>query len=913
MTSAEIRKSFLDFFREKNHTIVPSASLLPSSPNLLFTNAGMNQFVPIFLGEQAPNLGKWAGAEIGSDRRAADTQKCIRAGGKHNDLEEVGLDTYHHTFFEMLGNWSFGDYFKAEAIKWAWELVVERWGFPPKRLYATVYKPSENDPGEFDLEAHDHWAALFRSAGLDPRVHIIHGNKKDNFWMMGDTGPCGPCSELHVDLTPAGDTQGRLVNAGDARCIEIWNLVFIQYNANADGTFVDLPEKHVDTGMGFERVTSIIQGTKRFSDFENARISNYETDIFHPLFEEIGRLCGLRYASTLPKPGSTGDTAQERNDVAFRVIADHIRTLSFAIADGIHPGNSDRSYVLRRILRRAVRYGRNLGFREPFFYKLVPTLERTMGRVFPELTKNLAQVQDILQREELAFHKTLDKGLALFEEVAQQMQAGQTIPGTIAFKLYDEQGFPLDLTQLLARERALSVDEQGFEAMMQQQRTRARASQKKKTIELSQIETKTPTHFCGYNTSEVDGQVLEVVALNEGAVVVLDRSVFYAELGGQVGDSGVMTQGQKTFRVLTTQKSGDVWLHHVDGHETPSPGDSVHLAIDLPRRRAIERHHTATHLLHWALHEVIGPELTQKGSYVGPDKLTFDFNSAPLTPSQIRDVERVVNERIVENGRVSDVELPYNDVRNRHDVLQFFGDKYGDTVRVVQIGGVAQALDGYSMELCGGTHTRATGEIGLFRILSEVAVAAGIRRIEAVAGMPAYATQSSDAERLRAIAALLNAPLGEIEAKIEALIAQRRELEKTLKAYAQRQAAADAKRLLEKAEPLGSLPSIIANYGEADAETLQCVIEALKSKFEGVIVLASAAQNSAFLAAAVSSAYTQKIQAGKIIQHIAPVVDGRGGGKAEFARGAGKNVSKIAEALEVARRFVADAMRAETP
>ncbi len=907
MTSAEIRKSFLDFFREKNHTIVPSASLLPASPNLLFTNAGMNQFVPIFLGEQTPNLSKWAGAQAGSDRRAADTQKCIRAGGKHNDLEEVGLDTYHHTFFEMLGNWSFGDYFKAEAIQWAWELVVERWGFPPKRLYATVYRPGSNDPGEFDQEAHDHWAALFRAAGLDPQVHLIDGNKKDNFWMMGDTGPCGPCSELHVDLTPAGDTKGRLVNAGDARCMEIWNLVFIQYNANTDGTFAELPEKHVDTGMGFERVTSIIQGTKHFSDFKNARISNYETDIFHPLFEEIGRLSGLTYRSTLPKHGSTGETLQERNDVAFRVIADHIRTLSFAIADGIQPGNTDRGYVLRRILRRAVRYGRNLGFKEPFFHKLVPTLERTMGATFPELTKNLAHVEDVLRREEIAFLKTLDKGLALFEEEAKRMPPGGTIPGSSAFKLYDEQGFPLDLTQLLARERGLNVDEQGFEAMMQQQRARARASQKKKTIELSQIETKTPTQFHGYNNAEVDAQVLEVVALKEGSVVVLDRSVFYAELGGQVGDTGVITTHDKVFRVLHTQKSGDVWLHHLEGNEAPVPGDAVHLAIDLPRRRAVERHHTATHLLHWALHEILGPDATQKGSYVGHDKLTFDFNSTPLTPSQIKDVERVINERIIENAIVSDMELPYTDVRNRHEILQFFGDKYGDTVRVVQIGGTPQALDGYSMELCGGTHTRATGEIGLFRVVSEGAVAAGIRRIEAVAGLPAYETQSSDAERLCAIAALLNAPLGELEAKIESLLAQRRELEKTLKAYAQRQAAADAKRLLEKPATLGVLPAIIVHYGEADGETLQYVLDALKGQFEGVMVLASSSQNTVFLAAAVSSAYTKKIQAGKIIQQIAPIVDGRGGGKADFARGGGKNVSKIAEALEVAKQIVAGA------
>src|SRR5213075_2419914 len=409
MTAAEIRQSFLDFFREKEHTIVPSASLLPDSPNLLFTNAGMNQFVPIFLGQQKP---AW------SPPRTADTQKCIRAGGKHNDLEDVGFDTYHHTFFEMLGNWSFGDYFKKEAIEWAWELVVERWKFPPARLYATVYNPdkSKNDPSEFDQEAYDHWARLFTAAGLDPKTHIVNGNKKDNFWMMGETGPCGPCSEIHVDLTPQGDTRRALVNKGTAECIEIWNLVFIQFNANPDGTFSPLPARHVDTGMGFERVTGIIQNTKYFTDFSRV-ISNYETDIFRPIFDKLEELSGKKYGSTLPPSGSeiSNLEPQIQTDIAFRVIADHIRTLSFAIADGIQPGNTDRNYVLRRILRRAVRYGRTLGFHEPFFYKLVDVLADTMGEVFPEIRARKKQVQEVIRTEEEAFNKTLDRGIRLFE------------------------------------------------------------------------------------------------------------------------------------------------------------------------------------------------------------------------------------------------------------------------------------------------------------------------------------------------------------------------------------------------------------------------------------------------------------------------------------------------------------------
>src|SRR6185369_817312 len=416
MTSAEIRQSFLDFFKSKGHTIVPSSSLLPDSPNLLFTNAGMNQFVPIFLGQRAPDVSKWPGALPGKDTRATDTQKCIRAGGKHNDLEDVGLDTYHHTFFEMLGNWSFGDYFKREAIDWAWELIAEVWKFPKNRLYATVYSPdrSQGDPSEFDQEAYDFWTEKFKGAGLDPKIHIVHGNKKDNFWMMGDTGPCGPCSEIHVDLTPNGDTKGALVNKGDARCIEIWNLVFIQFNANPDGTFSPLPAKHVDTGMGFERLTSFIQCTKHFTDFTGV-ISNYETDVFRPIFDRIEKLSGKKYGSTLPAAGSTGATEQEKVDVAFRVIADHIRTLSFGIADGIEPGNTDRKYVLRRILRRAVRYGRTLGFHEPFFYKLVSVLSDTMGQVFPEIRVRQEHVEEVIHHEEVGFNSTLDKGIKHFE------------------------------------------------------------------------------------------------------------------------------------------------------------------------------------------------------------------------------------------------------------------------------------------------------------------------------------------------------------------------------------------------------------------------------------------------------------------------------------------------------------------
>jgi alanyl-tRNA synthetase len=937
LTSTQIRQQFLDFFREKQHTIVPSSSLMPDSPNLLFTNAGMNQFVPIFLNEVPCPY---------TPGRAADTQKCIRAGGKHNDLDDVGLDTYHHTFFEMLGNWSFGDYFKKEAIAWSWELIVERFKFPPDRVYATIYQPDPGDPSERDQEAWDLWAEKFRSVGLDPAVHIVNGNKKDNFWMMGETGPCGPCSEIHIDLTPAGDTKGALVNKGVADCIEIWNNVFIQFNANPDGTFSPLPAQHVDTGMGFERLTSIIQGTKEFSDFANAKISNYETDIFRPIFDEIEKLSGKTYTSTLPKGGSmvsqvTSKLVPEQVpiDIAFRVIADHIRTLSFSIADGIQPGNTDRNYVLRRILRRAVKYGRTLGFREPFFYKLVPVLARTMGDVFPEIRVKQKHVEEVLKREEESFNRTLDRGIEIFEsEIAYLLSAkslngtGKTfvysqgaepdekgrwhpytvgyvrdtetgiervLSGHFAFVLSDTYGFPFDLTELMARERGLRVDPEGFESDMAAQRERARKAQKRTVIELSEIETKTPTAFLGYDQLSTPAKVLEVVALKDKTAVVLDTTTAYAEMGGQVGDTGELTHGADTWRIANTQKNGATWLHFLEGVDAPEVGKEITLSVELLRRRAIERHHSVTHLLHWALHEVVSHEATQKGSFVGPDKLTFDFNSQALTSSQVRDIERLVNEKIVENAAIAWTEVPYADVKGRPDIMQFFGDKYGEFVRVVDIGG-------YSKELCAGTHTRATGEIGLFRIASEAAIAAGVRRIEAQAGLNAYDLATADTQRLHALATKIGTPLPELEKRIDAMIAQQKELEKALKAASQREAAGRAKDLLASAETINGTPAIIANLGAADGDTLQTVADALKTNaFKGVIVLGGSANGAVALVAAVTPDFTAKAQAGKIIQTIAPLVGGKGGGKPDNARGGGKDPSKLDEALAKARELLA--------
>ena len=1167
MTSAQIRQSFLDFFKSKQHTIVPSSSLMPDSPNLLFTNAGMNQFVPIFLGQKKADVSKWAGAVPGLDTRAADTQKCIRAGGKHNDLDDVGLDTYHHTFFEMLGNWSFGDYFKKEAIEWAWELVIEKWKFPPARLYATVYSPDKslNDPSEFDQEAWDFWAAKFRSVGLDPKVHIVNGNKKDNFWMMGETGPCGPCSELHVDLTPAGDTKGSLVNKGDARCIEIWNLVFIQFNANPDGSFSPLPAKHVDTGMGFERVTSIIQGTKGLKDFANAKISNYETDIFRPIFDALEKLSGKKYGSTLPGSAGLSSVAlakgdvpaassadvplktsgegtdniieidggeipiplatkdinppsaeQIASDIAFRVIADHIRTLSFAIADGIQPGNNDRNYVLRRILRRAVRYGRTLGFHEPFFYKLVDVLAQTMGDVFPEIRARKKQVQDVIRTEEESFNRTLDRGIALFEDEAakllgsapasgaadralavgtgalnspgskyskrrlphferpwakymvtfstrekrqlapaerdivlesvlyahnhrqyqlfaacvmpdhvhllfepqikEQDAAGKPvfwslreilqgiksttahkinkaanvtgvhvweeesfdrmmrgdadleekfhyicrnpwdngvapqtenyrwlwtpesavagrvtnvsregaensarggrapqISGAFAFKLYDEQGFPFDLTELMARERGVTVDKTGFDTLMEKQRDQSRITRVTQIIELSQVKTTTPTKFVGFEKLETKAKVLEVISVKDKTAVVLDSSPLYAEMGGQVGDTGIFwLAGQNIinqdtgWKIVGTQKNGNTWLHFFEtGGGVPEVGSEVLVKVSDQRRNAIQRHHTVTHLLHWALHAVVSKEASQKGSFVGPDKLTFDFNNAALTPEQIADIEKLVNERILENAVVSWTEVPHADIKGRKDVMQFFGDKYGDTVRVVQIGGHAQKLDGYSMELCGGTHTRATGEIGLFRIVGESAIAAGVRRIEAVAGLEAYRKATDEVALIKSLAGKVNSPIHELDKKIDALLAHQKVLEKEVQIALQRNASNAASELLGHAQTVNGVPVITHNLGDADGNFLQAIADSLKGRFKGVVVLGGGANGAVTLVATVSPDFTAKIQAGKIIQQIAPIVGGKGGGKPDNARGGGKDASKLDEALAKAMSLIA--------
>ena len=928
MTAAEIRQSFLDFFREKQHTIVPSASLMPQSPGLLFTNAGMNQFVPYFLGtDKAPY----------SPPRAADTQKCIRAGGKHNDLEDVGYDTYHHTMFEMLGNWSFGDYFKKEAIRWAWELTVERWGLPANRLYASVYAPKPGDPGVFDQEAWDIWAELFRGKGVDPEIHIVHGNVKDNFWMMGETGPCGPCSELHVDLTPLGDSQGKLVNNDSDLCIEIWNLVFIQYNAEADGTFRELPAKHVDTGMGFERACSIIQNTKGFTDFSN-KPSNYATDVFAPIFRKLEELSGKTYANIYPAPGAdrSAFTEEMKDAIAFRVIADHLRTLSFSIADGIMPGNNGRNYVLRRILRRAVRYGRQLGFsgEKPFFAALVPTLVAEMGGVFPELVTRQPVIEQTLAQEEASFNQTLDRGLKRFEEAVGDI-GNCELSGDVAFQLYDTFGFPIDLTELLCSERGLRLDMPRFEKLMDQQRKQAQAAQKSTVVRALDISTDAATEFVGFDNDECEATVLEVHPQEDALFVITDKTVFYAEMGGQVGDTGTLVAFGNEYPVTGVQQIGKARALILDGSAKVNVRDRVTLRIDTTRRRPIEAHHTATHLLHWALHEAVSKDASQQGSSVDEFRLRFDFNSAALTTEQLSEMEEMVNGAIKQNMAVSWTEVPHASIKDRKDIMQFFGDKYGEIVRVVEIGGKRNALDGYSMELCGGTHVRDTGEIGLFKIKSEGAIAAGVRRIEAVCGDAAWAYLNEQTEKwdhdykaARAklaaanekLAALGEAPetVNEFPHIMSALLAARADIGEINATFAHanrtleetKLAAIEAEKRIKKVqtsqaarladESLSDLIAagkpIVATF-EADASLLQELQNGLKKKgFAGPALLVVDDGEKLHLAVHCGpDALAVGLKAGDLLRDLAALAGGKGGGKPDQARGAAPDRSKLEE------------------
>ncbi|MFN3560779.1 MAG: alanine--tRNA ligase [Chloroherpetonaceae bacterium] len=884
MTSREIRQSFLEFFKSKQHEIVRSAPVIPAEdPTLLFTNAGMNQFKDVFLGTGKRNY-----------KRAANTQKCIRASGKHNDLEDVGRDTYHHTFFEMLGNWSFGDYYKEEAIGWAWELLTAVWKLPKDRLYATVF--------ETDDEAFEIWKNF---TDINPD-HIQRHGKKDNFWEMGETGPCGPCTEIHIDLTP--DKSGaKLVNAGSAQVIEIWNLVFIQYNRNAQGELEPLPEKHVDTGMGFERVTAVLQG----------KTSNYDTDIFKPLLDKLTDLTRVSYTGSLEK----------ETDIALRVIADHIRTLAFAIADGATPSNEGRGYVLRRILRRAVRYAKTLtqtSEQHPLLHKLVSTLANSMGDVFPELIERQSVIEQVIRAEEENFLQTLDRGIQIFNEVTAKVKAENqtTIAGRDVFKLYDTYGFPMDLTRLMAKEIGLSIDEAGFEQLMKEQKERARKDRKQKMTQGESGEAKwvklssgKDSVFKGYTSLCEKAKIRWVKKTDDKLFLILDKTPFYAESGGQVGDKGTIESGNFVLHVCDVQKDGERIVHivnrisevggkeiEISDFEFSMLSKDVAAKVDRQTRLHTARNHTATHLLHAALRKVLGEHVQQKGSLVTPERLRFDFSHfEKTTDAQLAEIEELVNEQIRTAQKVIKHDgVPFEEAK-RMGALAFFGDKYGDVVRVLEI-------PNFSIEFCGGTHLDNVGQIGLFKIVSESSIASGIRRIEAVTGKAAEALFRKEFNELQSLKQLLNAQSEEeIPTKVVKLIEERKALEKQLEKLRVEVATSQLDTLLAHAEEIGGTKILATEVSASSADELRLMGEALRGKMKsGVALLASVIEGKVALVATVSDNLiaSKHLQAGELIGNVAKVLQGGGGGRAHLATAGGKDASKLPEAFALFKSIV---------
>jgi len=865
MTSAEIRQGFMDFFKEKGHEVVRSAPVFPQDdPTLLFTNAGMNQFKDVFL-----NTG------TRPYTRAVDTQKCIRVSGKHNDLEEVGLDTYHHTFFEMLGNWSFGDYYKREAIEWAWELLTERWGLPKDRLWATVHHT--------DDEALEFWKEV---TDIDPDKVLKFGDK-DNFWEMGETGPCGPCSEIHIDITPDG-CSAEDVNAGRPEVIELWNLVFIQYNRQADGSKEELPAKHVDTGMGMERVTAILQG----------KDSNYDTDLFMPLIHALEAISTRKYEG-------------EDDQVAMRVIVDHIRTLSFAIADGALPSNEGRGYVLRRILRRGARFGRKLGLEEPFIYRLVPTLVEMMGYVFPELVERSEHVARVIRGEEESFGRTLSRGIELFEEVAERLEAegAGTFPGDEAFKLYDTYGFPRDLTELMAREAGLELDGERFESLMEDQRERAREAGKARLEEGEGEEWQTIREgehsvFTGYESFRELTRICHVRRDSDQYQVVLDRTPFYAEAGGQVGDTGVLRTDGFSTKVRATFREGDHIIHVVEELPEDLTGE-IEAAVDADRRLSIMCNHTATHLLHAALRNTVGDHASQAGSLVAPDRLRFDFTHfEAVKPEELEVIEGKVNEKVREDLAVQTENTDF-DTAKAKGATALFGEKYGDTVRMVSIGD-------HSRELCGGTHLSSTGRIGYLRILSEGSIASGVRRIEATTGEASAALLLQEHRVISELRSMFpSAQVGDLVDQVRKVIEERKSLEKDLKKARTQGGGVDIKSLTDGAVGVEGVEVVAAKIDVEGADELKGMGDSLRAQLgRGVAVLGTVIGGKVNLIAVVTDDLVKekKVLAGKLVGEVAKMVGGGGGGRPHMAQAGGKDPSKLDDALAAVPEMVRNAL-----
>ncbi len=861
MTSNEIRNQFLNFFKEKEHRIIDSAPVVPfDDPTLLFTNAGMNQFKDVFLGQGTRDY-----------NRATDTQKCIRVSGKHNDLEEVGRDTYHHTFFEMLGNWSLGNplkpeagYYKEEAITWAWELLTDVWKLPKERLWATVYRT--------DDESMEIWKS---KTNIDPK-HVLKFDEKDNFWEMGDVGPCGPCSEIHINV---GDDfeNPKWVNAGVEECIEIWNLVFVQYNRDKEGTLHDLPAKHVDTGMGFERIVAVLQNKK----------SNYETDVFTPIIEKIKTISHI-------------ENPTKEESVSIQVIADHIRTLTFAIADGATPSNEGRGYVLRRILRRAARFGRKLNLNKPFMFSLVDILTETMGNVFPEIVANKKNVTKIIKAEEESFNRTLDRGIELFESIA--IKGNKQISGEDVFKLYDTFGFPVDLTNVMAEEKGLTIDESRFDELMNEQKERARKSTKSKMddvdITVESLEgfngdiTK-PTEFTGYTENSTDAKAIAIKNIEENTLIIFDKTPFYVESGGQVGDTGTLEVDGDALGIISVTKIDGKIIHIVNNTLKHKfiVNNTGKLSINKHQRIDIKRNHSATHLMHAALREILGEHVKQSGSLVDSEKLRFDFTHfEKVTADEIKEIEKLVNEKIREGiERQSGLrDIPFEDAKEM-GALMFFGDKYGDKVNVVKFGN-------FSTEFCGGTHVNNTSEIGLFKIVSESSIASGVRRIEAVTGRGVEAFITSQENKIL-----------ELNQKLSNSNDELRKLEKQISELELQSKLGGIDEIIKAPIDIGGVSLFKGKVEASSMDELKQMGDELRNKIKsGVGILISAIGEKVGIVCVISDDLIKekKIQAGKIVGSVAKIVGGGGGGRPHLATAGGKDISKIDEALEKANEIV---------
>ena len=866
LTAKEIRESFKHYFEEHGHHIVPSAPMvIKDDPTLMFTNAGMNQFKDIILGNKDA---QW--------RRVADSQKCLRVSGKHNDLEEVGHDTYHHTMFEMLGNWSFGDYFKHEAIDWSWDLLVNVLKIDPKLLYATVFEGDERNGLERDNEAAGFWEAHL------PKDHIINGNAHDNFWEMGDTGPCGPCSEIHIDLRSeeekAAIPGAELVNKDNPQVIEIWNLVFMQYNRKADGSLEPLPNKVIDTGMGLERLCMVLQGKK----------SNYDTDVFQPLIGKLGEMCGKKY-------GDNNDV-----DIAMRVIADHVRTIAFSVADGQLPGNAKAGYVIRRILRRAVRYGYTfLGFREAFMYRLIDTLIEGMGDAYPEIKAQADLIKHVTKEEEDAFLRTLETGMKLIEKVISDTKAaGKTVvDGKEAFTLYDTFGFPLDLTELILRENGMTVNEEEFNVEMQKQKQRARNAAAVEATDWVELRDGV-TEFVGYDLTECDVNILryrKVTQKNKSFYqIVLDRTPFYAEMGGQVGDRGTLTVGDEVIEVTDTKRENNLPVHitsklPADVHAT------FRAAIDVEARHATECNHTATHLLHAALRQVLGTHVEQKGSYVDPDSLRFDFSHfRKVTPEEIRQVEHLANKMIREAiVREEHREMPIDEARQM-GAMALFGEKYGDRVRVIKYGD--------SVELCGGTHVNNTGNIGMVRIVSESSIAAGIRRIEAITGAHVEDVLDSFQDTLAHIKEMLNNAPDAITA-LQKSLAENADLKKRVDDFMKQRIAMFSKQIQSAAEQVNGV-SLMTLRGAHLPDVVKGIALSIKADSPTATAFLAATEHEGkpMLTVMLSEDLVKAgKKAGDIVRGAAKCIQGGGGGQPHFAQAGGRNPQGLDDAMMAMR------------